>query len=46
MSLACHPDTDRDRLDRLQAALDAMREDGRYAAIVSEVLERNGDAND
>ncbi|WP_018864487.1 MULTISPECIES: substrate-binding periplasmic protein [Thioalkalivibrio] len=46
MSLACHPDTDRDRLDRLQATLDAMREDGRYAAIVSDVLDQNGDADD
>ncbi len=46
MSLACHRDTDRDRLDRLQVALDAMREDGRYAAIVSDVLDSNGGADD
>ncbi|MGM0553665.1 MAG: substrate-binding periplasmic protein [Pseudomonadota bacterium] len=39
MSLACHPDTDRELLDRLQQRLDAMREDGRYADIVAAVLD-------
>lgn len=46
MSLACHPDTDAELLDRLQAALDTMREDGRYATIVRDVLDSNGDTND
>ncbi|WP_018873021.1 ABC transporter substrate-binding protein [Thioalkalivibrio sp. ALJ16] len=42
MSLACHPDTDRAPLDRMQEELDAMRSDGRYAAILQDVLESNG----
>lgn len=44
MSLACHPETDPDLIDRLQAALDAMHEDGRHAAIVEEVLGDDDDA--
>lgn len=42
MSLACHPDTDREVLDHMQAELDAMRDDGRYTAILQDVLDRNG----
>ncbi|WP_018141044.1 ABC transporter substrate-binding protein [Thioalkalivibrio sp. ALJ7] len=46
MSLACHPDTDREVLDRMQEELDAMREDGRYEAILQEVLARNGESDE
>ncbi|WP_018951942.1 MULTISPECIES: ABC transporter substrate-binding protein [unclassified Thioalkalivibrio] len=46
MSLACHPETARAPLDRMQEELDAMRADGRYAAIVQDVLDSNGERND
>ncbi|WP_026340802.1 ABC transporter substrate-binding protein [Thioalkalivibrio sp. ALJT] len=46
MSLACHPETDRTLLDRMQEELDAMRSDGRHAAIVREVLDSNGEAHE
>lgn len=46
MSLACHPDTDRDLLDQLQERLDAMRQDGRYAAILAAVLNQTNGGND
>lgn len=46
MSLACHPDTERAPLDRMQEELDAMRADGRYAAIVQDVLDSNGERNE
>ncbi|WP_231291109.1 MULTISPECIES: ABC transporter substrate-binding protein [unclassified Thioalkalivibrio] len=46
MSLACHPETERAPLDRMQEELDAMRADGRYAAIVDAVLNSNGERND
>lgn len=46
MSLACHPDTDPALLDRMQAALETVRADGRYAAIVRDVLGRDGERDE
>ncbi len=46
MSLACHPETERGPLDRMQEELDAMRADGRYAAIVEAVLNSNGERDE
>ncbi|MFN4262424.1 MAG: substrate-binding periplasmic protein [Thioalkalivibrionaceae bacterium] len=38
MAIACHPEFDSDRIERLQEALDGLRASGRYDEILAEFL--------